>query len=139
MVREADVVSHLAASGMNENPYKSPSTDTRKHSGSWFLVVESDAEQVGIRIERFFSRNGYRLESGNHADGYYGIGSDLRRIFLGAFAKRYKFRVMVESTSDGTLIIVAKAMSGAMGGAIGYAKMKKELHRVRSEIEALFR
>lgn len=124
---------------MTGNPYQSPSTAPRKQVKDWLLCVDLDAEEVGERIERFFSQNGYRLESGNRFDGYYGIGNDFRRLIFGAFAKRYKFHVTIEATTEGTVVQVEKGISGVMGGAVGYTKMKKELQRVRDEIEARFR
>ena len=95
--------------------------------------------EVSGRLERFFLSQGYRLESGTTSDGVYGTGSDLWRILFGAFAKRYKFLLGVTPNHNGTVcnVFLEKGMSGAMGGAIGYMRMKKELQRVRNEIAAM--
>jgi len=124
---------------MDENPYQTPSTAARKPNEGWPLATSLTVEEASRKVESFFSREGYRLESGSTSDGYYGIGNNVLRIFLGAFVKRYRFHITIEPASNGTVVQVEKGMSGAMGGAIGYSKMKKELQRVRDEIEALFR
>ena len=83
----------------------------------------------------FFAAEGYRLESGTTADGIYGIGSNLMRILFGAFVKRYSFKLLIKEHESGSSVVVDKGMSGAMGGAIGYSKMKKELSRIRAGVK----
>ena len=61
--------------------------------------------------------------------------NDLLRILLGGFVKRNKFKVKVVPTATGSNIFVDNGMSGAMGGALGYARMKKELTRIREALE----
>ena len=61
--------------------------------------------------------------------------NDILRILLGGFVKRNKFKVKVVPTATGSNIFVDKGMSGAMGGALGYARMKKELTRIREALE----
>ena len=86
-------------------------------------------------MESFFKSEGYRLEDGIPSDGSYGIGNNLLRIIFGAFVKRYRFKVNVMQSGAGCFVYVEKGMSGVMGGAIGYAKMKKELGRIRNGVQ----
>ena len=116
------------------NPYESPQTVSDPNQ--WFAIHHSNVMDVADRVAGYFAKEGYRLESGTATDGYYGIGSNFLRILLGAFAKRYKFHVQVTAEGDRSRVVIDKGMSGAMGGAIGYAKMKKELVRVRTGVQA---
>lgn len=114
------------------NPYESPeSMTTNANSGGWVAQTHLDTDATAAAVEGYFLSEGYRLEDGNAYDAVYGIGNNLMRILFGAFVKRFKFKVRVLEGGAGSFVTVEKGMSGMMGGAIGYAKMKKELARVR--------
>ena len=98
-----------------------------------------DADSTAESVNRFFLAERYRLESGNPHEAVYGIGNDLLRIVLGGFIKRSKFKVKVVPTITDCNIFVDKGMSGAMGGVLGYARMKKELTRIRTALETHIR
>lgn len=90
-----------------------------------------DLQRVVDMVEQFFVGQGYRLEYGVPASGCYGIGSDVMRLLLGAFARRFKFEVAIGPHATGEVWLqVTKGMSGAMGGVLGYNAMKKETTRV---------
>jgi len=117
---------------MMSNPYQSPeSMSTNANSGQWMAQTHLDTNAAATAVEGYFLCEGYRLEDGNAYDAVYGIGNNLMRILFGAFVKRFKFKVRVAAGGSGSVVTVEKAMSGMMGGAIGYSKMKKELARVR--------
>ena len=122
------------------NPYESPQTQAIDVSkADWHTQTPLDQSAAAAAVEEFFLAEKYRLESGTKNDAIYGIGNDFLRILLGAFAKRYKFKVKVVQAGDGSTVFIDKGMSGAMGGAIGYSKMKKELARVREGLENALR
>ena len=119
------------------NPYESPdSMTTNANSTDWVASSPQGVEDTASAVEQFFLVEGYRLEDGNPQDAIYGIGSNVLRILFGAFVKRFRFKVKVVAEGSGCRVFVEKGMSGAMGGAIGYAKMKKELARVRDGVRA---
>ena len=97
-----------------------------------FRGLSRDA--VARTVNKYFIRKKYRLEKGTLEDGVYGIGSDVLRFLFGAFARRYKFKVTVEEKHDEVVLRFQKGMSGMMGGAIGYSRMKKEFKKIESEI-----
>ena len=100
------------------------------------VTTHLDPNNAAEAVQAFFFSEGYRLENGDRHDGVYGIGNNFLRIIFGAFIKRYRFKVRVSAAGSGSVVSVEKGMSGAMGGAIGYAKMKKELSRVRVGVRA---
>lgn len=119
------------------NPYETPQAGG--NSGTdWAITTTVPAEQAAQVVAKFFQSEKYKLESGSATDGYYGIGSNLLRMLLGALIKRCRFHVKVQSGATGTVITVEKGMSGAMGGVIGYAQMKKELERIRTGLRTRF-
>jgi hypothetical protein len=66
----------------------------------------------------------------------YGTGSNLKRMLLGAFAKRFLFGVAISPSGAGSTVTVRKAMSGNMGGIIGNRKMTGEYQKVASGLAA---
>ncbi len=93
---------------------------------------------VAAALASFFAAQGYRQESGEKLSGTYGTGNDLLRLLLGGLIKRYKFNFQIELRGTGVLLTVSKGMSGAMGGALGYSRMKKELARIFAELQNQF-
>ncbi|QEG22189.1 hypothetical protein [Mariniblastus fucicola] len=117
------------------NPYESPeSMTTNANAADWMAQSPSDPQTVAAAVQQYFLGEGYRMEDGNPVDAIYGIGNNLLRILFGAFVKRYRFKVQVVPVGTGSQVSVEKGMSGVMGGAIGYAKMKKELNRIREGV-----
>jgi len=122
------------------NPYQSPQVQAKPvrpnfSAADWRVQTSLDTGAAAQAVETFFLAEGYRLEAGEPHDAVYGIGNNVLRILFGAFIKRYKFKVQVLPSGNGSSISVVKGMSGAMGGAIGYSKMKKELARVREALQ----
>lgn len=118
------------------NPYQTPESMTTNVNPDGASPTHLDPNKAAEVVENFFLSEGYRLEDGDRHDGVYGIGNNLLRIIFGAFIKRYRFKVRVSAAGSGSVVSVEKGMSGAMGGAIGYAKMKKELKRIRVGVRA---
>ena len=117
------------------NPYETPEAmTTNANSDGWVAQTHLDINAAAVAIESFFQSEGYRLEDGDSQNGVYGIGNNFLRILFGAFVKRFKFKVRISAAGSGSAVTVEKGMSGAMGGVIGYAKMKKELERVRAGV-----
>lgn len=99
--------------------------------GAVGIFQGTDANGLGQAIAGFFAGQKYRLEQGTPVNGVYGTGSKAMRILFGGLAKRNKFNVMITPTPDDmTRLDVSKAMSGAMGGLVGYSRMNKEFQRV---------
>lgn len=101
-----------------------------------FGAVDSNA--LAEDIHGFFTAQGYRLEGGTPFNAVYGTGNDVLRILFGAFVKRYKFTVIVRQVPGGMSLTFQKGMSGAMGGVIGYSKMKKETARISQSLRQHF-
>ncbi len=98
--------------------------------GANYVVSEGDATKVGQAVGLLFGGEGYSLEEGTATSGVYGKGSKVGRALLGAFVRRYKFRVTIAPQAPGSLVTLQKAMSGWGGGAIAAAGMKSELRRM---------
>jgi hypothetical protein len=111
--------------------------EARKDGGA-ICFQNATPEAVAADIATFFDQQGYRLEAGTPGNGTYGIGSDLMRILFGAFARRYKFNILVQPSGPHIWLNLTKGMSGAMGGVIGYSAMNKETNRLFEAMKAYF-
>lgn len=116
------------------NPFQPPEP-VSSHQDQWFIQCQQNVEATSYQVANIFADEGYRLETGSPVDGMYGIGNNVLRIIFGAFIKRFRFHVTVSPIAGGSIVRIEKGMSGAMGGAIGYSKMKKELQRIRELVE----
>ncbi len=101
-----------------------------RKEGASFGLQGTTADDVAARVAAFFQQAGYKLESGTPTNGVFGTGSDTMRFLFGAFVRRYKFNVQIGAQDQMVRVELIKAMSGAMGGVIGYAAMNKETKRV---------
>ncbi len=109
--------------------------ETKK--GASYLFENTNKESVASSVAEFFGKEQYKLEEGTPDDGIYGIGSSALRAILGGLVKRNKFKVTIQEESGNVRMSLDKAMSGALGGALGYSKMKKEYNRVASGLKSL--
>jgi hypothetical protein len=108
-------------------------------TGASYLFENANKESVVSSVVEFFKREQYKLEEGAEDDGICGIGSPALRAVLGGLVKRNKFKVSIQEESGNVRMSLDKAMSGALGGALGYNKMKKEYNRVASGLKSLVR
>ena len=105
--------------------------------GVSYLFENTDRESLASSVAEFFGKEQYKLEEGTPDDGIYGTGSAALRALFGGLVKRYKFRVTIREESGNVRMSVDKAMSGALGGALGYSKMKKEYGRLVSGLKSI--
>lgn len=105
--------------------------------GIRYAFKGADANAVAAAVGEYFARRGYALEEGTPVDGAYGKGSAAARALLGGFTTRFKFKVGITPGQGVTELDFSKAMSGAMGGAIGAAKMTKEFTTIQEDLKAL--
>lgn len=105
--------------------------------GAAYLFENTDRESVARSVGEFFGKEQYKLEEGTPDDGVYGTGSKALRALFGGLVKRYKFKVTIHEESGNVRMSVDKAMSGALGGALGYSKMKKEHARLVSGLKSI--
>lgn len=125
-------------SEQDQNPFSAPSNAEPPASvDGWYVVSKLNADNVADKLGEFFATEKYRLESGDKMNGKYGIGNSVLRICFGAFVKRFRFDVTVAAHDAGSIIRIEKGMTGISGGAIGYAKLGKELNRIRNEVAML--
>jgi hypothetical protein len=103
-----------------------------KKDGAFILTCNNVSKEVlAQKVADFFSSEGYKLEGGLPSSGVYGKGSTFWRILFGAFVKRYKFAVQIESKADGQMqLLLTKEMSGISGGIWGYSQMNNEHQRL---------
>ena len=97
-----------------------------------------DPDVLAGEVGAFFAGRRYRLEEGTPLYGVYGTGSAVLRALFGAFARRYKFQVVIQPQDAYVWLRVGKAMSGAMGGVIGYSRMRKETVAILQGLQAYF-
>lgn len=98
--------------------------------GGAYCFAYADPQIVGADIADFFLLQGYRMESGHLMMSNWGKGSDVARAFLGGFVDRFLFTVQINPQPPYIWVSITKAMSGMMGGVIGYAKMNTEVQRI---------
>ncbi len=105
--------------------------------GVSYLFENTNRESVASSVGEFFEKKQYKLEEGTPDDGMYGTGSKALRAIFGGFVKRYKFKVKILEESGNVRMSLDKGMSGAMGGVLGYKKMKKEHARIVSGLKSI--
>jgi hypothetical protein len=113
------------------------SYDFQETGRTRYAFKDADPNRLAEAVGGYFAQRGYRLEEGTPVGGVYGCGSPAMRFLFGAFAKRYRFRVTISGGSGSAMMDLDKAMTGAMGGAWGYRKMKKEYETVATELKAI--
>jgi hypothetical protein len=106
--------------------------------GGQLVFGDGTAQALADELAAYFVGRGYKLEAGSPFAGSYGIGSNLKRLLFGAFAKRYVFNFTVQPQAAGGIVTITKGISGAMGGVIGYRRMTKELETVLAELRTRF-
>ena len=106
-------------------------------TGASYLFENTNKESVSSSVAEFFGKEQYKLEEGTPDDGIYGTGNAALRAIFGGLVRRFKFKVTVLEESGNVRMSVDKAMSGALGGALGYSKMKKEQARVAAGLKSL--
>lgn len=87
----------------------------RTESSATFDLPSTQPLTAAARASAILLGEGYRLEEGTATAAVYGVGSGLMRIRLGAFARRNRFRVTVDTHESGFRLTVASAMSGTSG------------------------
>jgi len=66
-------------------------------------------------------------------------GSKVGNMLAGAFAQYMRVDIRLVDAGNGlTTVRVSKASTGAMGGALGVSKTRKNLASLRAELEAVF-
>lgn len=110
------------------------STDIK--AGAVFRFRPATVEQLERYVDEFFDSEGYRLEKGESGDGVYARGNPLLRLLLGAFHKRFAFRVLVDDAEDGGVDVeIQRGETGFAGGAIGRRQVVEEEKRILDEFE----
>ena len=112
-------------------------TQASTGGGVRYAYTGADANAVASAVGEYFAGRGYSLEEGTPVNGTYGKGSAAMRALFGGFATRFKFKVAITPGQGVTELDFSKAMSGAMGGAIGASKMTREVKTIQEELKAL--
>jgi hypothetical protein len=97
-------------------------------------LFETDVKTLANYIQEFFKAEGYELEEGTPEKGGYIKGSFGMRVMFGGFADRFKFNVDITDKDGMAYLVLSKGMTGVSGGVLGYAKMEKEINRIREKI-----
>lgn len=94
---------------------------------------------VANRANDLLIERGYKLESGGLTNAAYGKGSQLLRILVGAFAKRFCWIVKVEPIDDYARLTLVKDAKGYVGGIIGVNQVNKEYKQITDVFTDLHR
>jgi len=105
-----------------------------------YCFSQVDPNVLAQDVAVFFGQLQYKYEGGSPMRALWGKGSDAARIFLGAFVERYQFSVNIDPQpgSPWVWLKLSKAITGAMGGIIGYSKMNSEFQRVATMMQQFF-
>ncbi len=80
----------------------------------------------------------YKRLDGEVGNGTYEKGDRTKRILFGAFVKYFKFKVMVDTLSDGEVgVRVLRATSGFSGGVIGVNQVTQEMIEISNSLKTL--
>lgn len=100
------------------------------NTGEGFIYVYSGVSQPELekQIDAAMSNFEYR----HLGQGIYEKGNRTMRILFGGFCKYYKFKLSVDATDPANIKVrVLNGSSGMSGGALGVAKVRKEIDRLR--------
>jgi len=100
------------------------------------LFAGTSADEVAERVAAFMGARGYRLESGTKHQAVYGKGSALAQVFLGALINRQKHSITVAPQEGNVAVVIARGMSGGLGGLIGVRRVKKEFQAISEGLQA---
>ncbi len=105
-----------------------------------FCFPQVDPVTLANDVAVFFAQQEYKFEGGHALLSTWGQGSDTARMLLGGFVKRYQFTVAIEpqAATPYVWLRLAKGISGAMGGVLGYSKMNKEHARISAALTQFF-
>ncbi|MFT5818984.1 MAG: hypothetical protein ACI8ZM_000206 [Crocinitomix sp.] len=95
-----------------------------------FRFSKLTKDELAIKVETFLKKKGYKIEEGTMFDAKYGKGSRVGRILLGAFIKRFAWKVTVESDGNFSKLTFYKEASGMVGGVIGVSQVNKEFNAI---------
>ena len=95
-----------------------------------FFFTDITEEELGVKLQKYLLKKGYKLEAGTTTNGTYGKGSQVLRVLFGAFAKRFSWLINIKSGIHGTNLVFSKNEKGYMGGVIGVNQVKNEFQRI---------
>jgi hypothetical protein len=100
-----------------------------------YSFENTNADELAGKVEKFLKGEGYSLEGGSSASGIYGKGNKTLRILLGAFVKRFTWKIEVEDAGSTTVLHFIKDEKGYWGGAIGVSQVKTEYKRITNVLK----
>jgi hypothetical protein len=103
------------------------------------FMLEGDPTRARATLQEALEARKFRVTWSDDWTGVAERGSKIANVFLGALAQYFKVGVSVRSGEDGRSIgRLDRLSSGWMGGAIGAARTRKNLERLRDDLQATF-
>jgi hypothetical protein len=103
------------------------------------FMLEGDPTRARATLQEALEARKFRVTWADDWTGVAERGSKIANVFLGALAQYFKVGVSVRSGEDGRSIgRLDRLSSGWMGGAIGAARTRKNLERLRDDLQATF-
>lgn len=100
------------------------------NTGEGFIYVYSNISQP--KLEQLIDEAMTDFEYKHLGQGIYEKGNRTMRILFGGFCKYYKFKLSVDASDPQNIKVrVLNGSSGMSGGALGVAKVRKEIDRLR--------
>jgi hypothetical protein len=100
-----------------------------------YPFANTNVNELATKVQEFLLKQGYKLEEGSNSNGIYGKGSKTLRILLGAFIKRFTWKVTVADTGETTTLTFIKDEKGYWGGAIGVVQVKNEFNKITAVLQ----
>ncbi len=101
-----------------------------------YIFKSTNKEDLGVKVNEYLNKQGYKLESGSNTEGIYGKGSKILRVLLGAFVKRFEWHVHIAEVNSSTGLTFTKNAKGYAGGLIGVNQVKNEYRRITETLKA---
>ncbi len=109
---------------------------TEQSGGGLLFLFEGNIDELAKNVNDFFLARKYKLKSGNLINAVYEKGNYVLRVLFGVFVTYYKFNVvMKQEEANKVSLYFLKGHSGASGGLIGMAKLKKEYKLIADSLE----
>ncbi len=102
------------------------------------LLVTAPPETVQSAVQQAFVSNGFRVSWQNPQQGHAEKGSRGANIALGALAQYYEVDFTLAPSTVGTTLRLLQSSSGAFGGLLGMARVKKQFQELSATLASWF-
>ena len=103
------------------------------------IVVRAALQNVQTLVQQAFASSGFQVTWGSAQNGKAEKGSRAANFALGALSQYYAIDFQIYPAAEGATLRLIRSNSGAMGGLIGMARVKKQFNTLAETLASWFR